>query len=502
MRRTLLSLLCLAGWAGLSASAQPLAVSPEIQVNTYTPGLQALGGIASDAAGHVVVAWESGLPPSPLPQDGSGSGIFVRRFDRSGAPLTGEIQVNVFTAGSQRAPGVDMTPAGDFVVTWWSEGQDGPSDYRPTAYARLFAADGTPKTGEIRLGTSAVSGEYFPTPSFCPDGGFVAIWQQYQEGGSDILARWFDPAGAPRGEAIVANSRDFPENGYPDVECDLQGRAIVAWEACCDLYGGQADIRLRIFGPDGDPLSREIQADVQPGRTFQPSVAVAPDGSFAVVWDYYRQVWARRFKRDGLPATAPWRVSQPGASEGDAEALLDGAGNLLVTWSGQMRETGDYEVYGAWYDRSGAAKGGLFRLNATTALDQGGARIALQPGGFMAAWTSGKYGGGGQDGDQWGVFARRFVIPPAGADPCVQDSDGLACDLLHDGGSAEIRTAFARPGEAPLLGNLDGDSRDDLCVYRNGSFRCDTAHDGGAAELEIDFGEAGNLPVLGNINGI
>jgi hypothetical protein len=506
-RRTrILPALCLAGLAGLStlAAAQPLAAGPEIQVNTYTRGLQGVGGIASDAAGNAVVVWESGFPPSPPPtQDGSGAGIFVRRLSPSGAPLSGEIQVNTFTAGNQFIPNVDVAPGGDFVVTWISEGQDGPPDYRPTDYARLFAADGTPKTGEIRLSTSDVHSEYYPTAAFCPDGGFVAVWQRFLPNGSesDVLARWFDPSGAPRGPETVVSSEDFPTNGYPDVACDLQGRAVIVWEACCDLYAEQADIRLRRFDPDGSPLGGEIQVDVEPGRTFDPSVAVAPDGGFAVAWDYYSQVWARRFNPDAVPVAAPWKVAGGLGFEGGADALLDGAGNLLVTWTSDERDGSGFGVYGKWYDRFGAAKGGLFRLNTTTELDQGGARVARQPGGFLAAWTSGQYSGPGQDGDQWGAIAQRFVIPPAGADPCLYGPDGLACDVLHDGGGALTTTAFGQPGDIPLLANLDGDTRDDLCVYRTGRFLCDTAHDGGTAETQIAFGAAGDVPLMGDVNG-
>jgi hypothetical protein len=62
---------------------------------------------------------------------------------------------------------------------------------------------------------------------------------------------------------------------------------------------------------------------------------------------------------------------------------------------------------------------------------------------------------------------------------------------------------FGQPGDVPLLGDADGDGRDDACVYRIDRFLCDTAHNGGAAEVEILFGEAGGIgiPVLGNLNG-
>lgn len=503
-------LLCLAGFAGLSvlatiADAQPLAVGPEIQVNTYTPGLQGVGGVASDAAGNVVVAIESGHL-SANPQDGSGAGVFVRRLSPTGVPLGGEVQANVFTAGNQYIPDVAMAPKGDFVVIWISEGQDG-ANFRATVYARLFSPGGSPKTGEFRLSTSAVHNEYYPATAFCPDGGFVAVWQRFLPNGDDshVLARWFDPSGAPRGEEMVVSSEDYPTNGYPDVACDLQGRAIVVWEACCTLAGDEADIRLRRFDADGETLGDEVRVETEPGRTFNPSLAVAPDGRFAVAWDTYGRVWARRFNAGGVPAELPWKVSPPGLPtdgfEGAADTLLDAAGNLLVTWTSSGRDGSDYGVYGKWYDDTGAEKGGLFRLNTTTRFDQGGAKIAWQPGGFFAAWTSGKYNGSDPDPYQWDAIAQRFVIPPDGADPCVFGEGGFSCDLLHDGGTPESTTAFGQAGDLVLLGNLDGDSRDDLCVYRNGRFLCDTAHDGGEAETQIAFGAAGDRPLIGDLDG-
>ena len=53
----------------------------------------------------------------------------------------------------------------------------------------------------------------------------------------------------------------------------------------------------------------------------------------------------------------------------------------------------------------------------------------------------------------------------------------------------------------PLLGDLDGDGRDDPCVFRSRSLLCDTAHDGGAPEVTLTFTLAG-MPVLGNPDGL
>jgi hypothetical protein len=57
-------------------------------------------------------------------------------------------------------------------------------------------------------------------------------------------------------------------------------------------------------------------------------------------------------------------------------------------------------------------------------------------------------------------------------------------------------------GDQPLLGDYDGDGRDDPCVFRQGTLLCDTAHNGGAAEGTLSLGDAGDRVVLGNLDGL
>jgi hypothetical protein len=59
-------------------------------VNVYTTGDQWSPAVARGGDGNFVVVW-SGY------KDGSGYGIFARRFDSSGAPLGGELQVTTHT---------------------------------------------------------------------------------------------------------------------------------------------------------------------------------------------------------------------------------------------------------------------------------------------------------------------------------------------------------------------------------------------------------------------
>lgn len=100
--------------------ASGVPVGDEVQVNTHTPQMQWGARVATGAAGSFVVVWES-----LSSQDGSYSGVFARRFDGAGTPITSEFRVNSYSTGNQAKPAIASDGSGAFVVTWISDGQDG-----------------------------------------------------------------------------------------------------------------------------------------------------------------------------------------------------------------------------------------------------------------------------------------------------------------------------------------------------------------------------------------
>ena len=100
-----------------SSSGAPLG--PEFRVNTYTPGNQYLASIATDPTGNFVIVWGSAQ------QDGSDIGVYGQRYESSGIPTGPEFRVNTFTTAAQAGPVVASDAAGNFVVVWTSDTQDG-----------------------------------------------------------------------------------------------------------------------------------------------------------------------------------------------------------------------------------------------------------------------------------------------------------------------------------------------------------------------------------------
>ena len=88
--------------------------------------------MAAEADGDFVVAWTSGNG-----QDGSGNGVFARRFSSAGSPLATEFQVNTYSTGIPGCPSVAAGADGDFVVAWRSYYQDGSGN---GVFAQRFAA--------------------------------------------------------------------------------------------------------------------------------------------------------------------------------------------------------------------------------------------------------------------------------------------------------------------------------------------------------------------------
>src|SRR5690349_24467974 len=90
-------------------------------------------------------------------------------------PQTPEIQVNVQPPGELGAPEVAMNGQGEIVVIW-TRRDSAADDY--SLYARRFAADGTPVTGEIPVLEDA---GYIvePAVAMMEDGSFAVVYAAY-----------------------------------------------------------------------------------------------------------------------------------------------------------------------------------------------------------------------------------------------------------------------------------------------------------------------------------
>jgi hypothetical protein len=205
-----------------------LSASPgaEVRVNTTTAGTQRThieGGRSVDAAddGSYVVVWSSSVG------DGSGWGVFGQRYDSSGAAVGGEFAVNLTTADTQNNAAVAVHDDGSYVVTWQSRLQDGAVF---GVFARTFAADGTPTSGEIAVNTTTLGNQELASVAALEGGGFAVTWTGKGTGDANgIFARVFNGAGTPVTGEIAVNTTKELAQAYASIAADSSGGFAVVW---------------------------------------------------------------------------------------------------------------------------------------------------------------------------------------------------------------------------------------------------------------------------------
>lgn len=178
--------------------------------------------VATSPDGSFVVAWsESGGPDS-------GYDVFARRYDADGLPLGGQFQVNSFTSSNQTYAVVATSAAGDFVVAWVSDEQDGSAK---GVFGQRFDSSGNTVGAEFRANVFTGSNQWFPTVAAEPDGEFVVGWMTpaSDAGFYDVFLRHFDESGRPLSGDRLVNTYTSGFQGIPKAAAIGTGEFVVAW---------------------------------------------------------------------------------------------------------------------------------------------------------------------------------------------------------------------------------------------------------------------------------
>ena len=262
----------------------------DFPVNTFTASSQVAPAVAMDGAGNFVVTWMS------YGQDGSGLGIYAQRYDAAGVAVGGEFRVNSFTVNNQVAPAVAMDGAGNFVVTWVSNGQDG-SGYG--VYAQRYDAAGVAVGGEFRVNSFTVNNQVAPAVAMDGAGNFVVTWESNGQDGSGygFYAQRYDAAGVAVGSEFRVNSFTVNHQFEPAVAMDGAGNFVVTW-----ISNGQ----------DGSGYG----------------------------------IYAQRYDAAGVAVGGEFRVNSVTVNTQRAPAVaMDGAGNFVVTWTSNGQDGSGYGIF-------------------------------------------------------------------------------------------------------------------------------------------------------------
>ena len=326
--------------------AEGVAQGDEFQVN----GINAIDSlnatVAMDADGDFVVVWESSYWENENPTLVREFAIVARRYDSGGDPVASEFLANPDEHYWVANPTVASDDDGNFVVVWETDlDPDGSSGIYGQRFVP-FSAVGP----EFQVNTTIVNDQTDPAVAMDADGNFVAVWQSYHSGDSDIYAQRFDAGGTPQGAGLRVNTTIAGSQSNAAVAMDADGDFVVAWQSPQDLDGslGICAQRYNSAGvADGGEFQVNITTDDDQSR---PMVAMDDDGDFVIAWQSVTETYYH-------------------------------------SYSGQE---GSYrDVFARRYDAAGASQGDEFLVNTTTDLDQSNPAVAMDPDGdFIVTWNS------------------------------------------------------------------------------------------------------------------
>jgi hypothetical protein len=441
-------------------------------------GCCSAGPLAGNAAGNVVLGFSSWRPN-------------VLRYGFSDGPQGLKLDASRGSFATALT-GIALDARGDFVAVWQSRRQEPQdrADVGQGVYGRLVDSHGVPVGPEIHVNTIRQGNQSFPRVSMAaPTGAFVVVWETNPTGNrAQVAGQLFAPGGARIGGEFrvgaVVQGAWLP---WPEVAMAPDGSFMVVWQEPDDQ--GIVRVLGQLFSAKGltiGPTFR-IGENVHWDQLY-PLIASDPHGNFVVTWEngLTGATMARLYRANGTPVRTPVTLTKNG---GIGLVAFGWNGTFAVAW------TEMYPAPVAYVRRFSASPGEeiCFFRNATplreAELECDTGRTGDLP--EIRHPLRGKAGDIGLLGD---------IDGDGRADPCVFRSGVFLCDTEHDSGTTGVTVGFGQAGDLPFLADVDGDGRADPCVYRDGHFLCDTHHDG-VGNVDIPFGAAGDPALLGDFDG-
>ena len=209
---------------------------------------------------------------------------------------------------------------------------------------------------------------------------------------------------AEPGDRIGRFPVEVPSSPIRDFSADIataaDGRFLVVWEQFPAGTLDESDVMARYFTAAGAPLSAQIQLVSGAADSLvhdNPQVALAPDGTFVVVWQHFdrsaadgtvaeevNEIQGRRYAANGVPLGPPFIVDSSDASH---TYLLRGLamaadGRFAVAWG--LSDFPEQVSYVRLYDADGQPRGVPFEVTDASVSPQ----VAMSANGqFTVAWA-------------------------------------------------------------------------------------------------------------------
>ncbi len=241
---------------------------------------------------YVWEAWESG-----------GLQIKGRLFDADGNALGHEFQVNNFDRwGSRHTGSVDFLDDNTFVVAWHGHGGGSWHNYDNFGvYMRKFDYNGHALTGDILVNQTRIGKQELPSIHGLPGGDILVTWSGMGHGDWwGVYQRRFDSSGNARGGEQLVNTMTWGVQYQPTLSVAPNGSYAIG-------FAGGGDAYMRLYDANGVAQGSEFRLNTYTwGRQHEPAITYIGDNRIVTTWsgtgpgDYYG-IFKREFDGEGNP---------------------------------------------------------------------------------------------------------------------------------------------------------------------------------------------------------
>ena len=378
----------------------------EFQISGDFQGSQAHPAVAMNSSGEFIVAWES-----EDDQDGQWAGIFARKYDSTGTPLSDEFQVNTEFLGNQTSPTVGIDDEGNFIIAWEGGFYNSDGD-EYGIMAKRYLSNASPIGDEFVVNTIWESSQTDPVLSMTGEGMFIVIWLSYVEyddrfhhdlhgqlfrangsrigsefsiaedltyslvtsvsfnSNKDFIACWEEPidinfcqffngTGNPQGDAFYIVEEEWPHYTKPAI--NNNGDSILVYQD--DRPGSWSNSIFAQISYDAennfwDPF---IVNDYPVDDNFVPSVALNDSGDFIVAWMTDRidtedeiGIFAKKMNIDDLTSGSEFHVnSYTFGVQARPVVGIDANGGFVVVWQSKGQDGYGEGIFGKLYATNG-----------------------------------------------------------------------------------------------------------------------------------------------------
>ncbi len=196
---------------------------------------------------------------------------------------------------------------------------------------------------------------------------------------------------------LVINEKTAGHQEEPDVAMDQNGNFVVVWTDDND-NNGSTQIYMRGFNADGTQrFATKTVNTVDTRNQYQPHIAMAPDGQFAVSWTDTAsskdtpQINVRGFNADGSQAFAQRAVTDAVAgTQVHSDIFMDKNHNIVVVWEDDGDANGSTQIKMRLINANGTSKTDAKTVNSVASGNQNSPSVSGRSDGaeFMVVWQN------------------------------------------------------------------------------------------------------------------